>query len=355
MSFHADLVLHGGRIATLDPVLGVVQAVAIRAGRIVGAGSDADCLNLAGPGTIKADLRGAFAMPGIHDSHCHPDGQAVKQGRWEDLGELSSAEALRQRIADFHARMPAGAWCLGFRFDETRIGGYPGRAMLDAAAPGRPVFLLRRDAQVGLANAAAFGLLRDSGLADRVPGHCLEPAGGMARGRGVFAFTTLIAASDRIEDYLDGYPVVFREMARLGITSVHNALTGRLAVQAYRRLNAGRALPVRLGMMLNGRDQQLVDEVLEAGLHFGDGDETLRLLGVEYGSDGSTSGRTAAYYAPYAGQDGGDGQPPNRGDVNYEADDLAAKVARIMAAGLQVAATGNGDRGIDFALDAFEK
>ncbi|HYG43525.1 MAG TPA: amidohydrolase [Bordetella sp.] len=354
MSDHVEIVLHGGRIATLDAVLGVVPAVAIRNGRIVAAGSDADCLALAGPDTVKVPLRGAFVMPGINDSHCHPDGQAVKAGRWDDLSQgLAGPASLAGRIAAFDRLAAPDAWYLGFRFDERDIGGYPARQLLDAAAPDRPVFLLRRDAQVGIANAAALSRLRAS--AAEIPAHCLDDASGMAHGRGVFAFTALIAASDCIDDYLQGYPAIFRDMARLGITSVHNALTSRLAAQAYRRLHAEHALPVRVGMMLNGRDLDLIDETIEAGMRFGHGDAGLHLLGVEYGSDGSTSGRTAAYYAPYTGQDGDNGVPANRGDLNFSAEELAAKVARVMGAGLQVAATGNGDRGIDFALDAFER
>lgn len=356
MSAYADMVLHGGRIATLDASLGVVQALAIRGGRIVGAGTDADCLALAGPATAKVGLAGAFAMPGISDSHCHPDGQAVKAGRWDDLSGIDSQAALLGRLAAFHRQAPAGAWYLGFRLDENDIGGYPTRAALDAAAPGRAVFLLRRDAQVGVASQAAFAELAVSGLARAVPDHCLDEPAGLARGRGVFAFTTHIAAGDRVEDYLGGYPAIFGEMARLGITSVHNALTSALALRAYRRLHAAGELRVRVGMMLNGRDEALVDDVLRSGARFGDGDEFLHLLGVEYGSDGSTSGRTAAYYRPYSPQAGAAAAGPAEfGDVNFSAEELAFKVGRVMAAGLQAAATGNGDRGIDFALDAFER
>ncbi|MGB3430720.1 amidohydrolase [Achromobacter sp.] len=354
MNAYADMVLHGGRIATLDGSLGIVQALAIRGGYVIGAGTDADCLALAGPGTSRIDLGGAFAMPGINDSHCHPDGQAVKAGRWDDLSGIAALPALLQRVAAFHGQAPAGAWYLGFRLDENDIGGYPSRAALDAAAPGRPVFLLRRDAQVGVASKAAFDGLAASGLSRTVPEHCLNAVEGMARGRGVFAFTTHIAAGDRVEDYLGGYPAIFGEMARLGITSVHNALTSALAMQAYRHLHAAGRLPVRVGMMLNGRDESLVEDVLGSGMRFGFGDDYLRLLGVEYGSDGSTSGRTAAYYQPYAAQGGADGSP-EFGDVNFSAEELAFKVERVMGAGLQAAATGNGDRGIDFALDAFEQ
>lgn len=355
MTMYADLVLHGGSIATLDDKLEQAQALAIAAGRIIAVGSDAHCLALAGPGTRRIGLGGACVMPGINDSHCHPDGQAVKAGRWDDVSQVATQQALLARIADFHRRMPAGAWYLGFRFDDTHSGGYPARQALEQAAPGRPVFLLRRDAQVGLASAPALAALLASGLATQVPPHCLDAATGLARGRGVFAFTTHIAAADSLDDYLEGFPTLFAEMGRMGITSVHNALTSALAVQAYRALHGAGRLPVRVGMMLNGRDQRLVDETLAAGLRFGAGDDRLYLLGVEYGSDGSTSGRTAAYYQPYVGEEGGDGRPANRGDVNFSAEDLAAKVGRVMAAGLQAAATGNGDRGIDFALDAFEQ
>lgn len=354
MSNHAEVVLYGGRIATLDPRLGVVQAVAIRAGRIIAAGTDSQCLELCGPGTARVDLHGAFAMPGINDSHCHPDGQAVKAGRWDDLStQLGNMSCLLDRIATFHRTALAGSWYLGFRFDERDTGGYPSREVLDQAAGNRPVFLMRRDSQVGIANAAALACLRDSGAS--VPAHCLDEASGKVHGRGVFAFTTLIAQQDRVADYIEGFPAIFRDMARVGITSVHNALTSRLAVKAYQRLHAEHALPVRVGMMLNGRDLELVDETIGAGMRFGHGDDRLHLLGVEYGSDGSTSGRTAAYYTPYAGQDGSDGRPSNHGDLNFSAEELVGKVARVMQAGLQVAATGNGDRGIDFALDAFEQ
>ncbi|WP_154389960.1 amidohydrolase family protein, partial [Bordetella pertussis] len=159
MTMYADLVLHGGSIATLDDKLEQAQAVAIAAGRIIAVGSDAHCLALAGPGTRRIGLGGACVMPGINDSHCHPDGQAVKAGRWDDVSQVATQQALLARIADFHRRMPAGAWYLGFRFDDTHSGGYPARQALEQAAPGRPVFLLRRDAQVGLASAPALAAL----------------------------------------------------------------------------------------------------------------------------------------------------------------------------------------------------
>lgn len=351
----ADLVFHAGRIATLDTSTGDVTALAIADGRIIAAGADHACLALAGPRTRVIDLDGAFIMPGINDSHCHPDGQALKNERWDDVSRAESQVAVLDRIAAFHRHAAPGRWYLGFRLDDRQIGGYPQREAVERAAPGRPVFLLRRDSQVGLASGPAYAELAASGAAAQVPPHCLDQATGLARGRGVFAFVQHISASDRVEDYLRGYPSLLAEISASGITSVHNALTSALAWQAYRQLKEQGPLPIRIGMMLNGRDQALVDDTIAKGLRFGSGDDQLYLLGVEYGSDGSTSGRTAAYHAPYVGQEGAAGEPANRGEVNFSAEELASKVTRVMQAGLQAAATGNGDRGIDFALDAFER
>lgn len=121
MTMYADLVLHGGSIATLDDKLEQAQAVAIAAGRIIAVGSDAHCLALAGPGTRRIGLGGACVMPGINDSHCHPDGQAVKAGRWDDVSQVATQQALLARIADFHRRMPAGAWYLGFQIGRAHV------------------------------------------------------------------------------------------------------------------------------------------------------------------------------------------------------------------------------------------
>jgi predicted amidohydrolase YtcJ len=69
----ADLVLTGGRIYTGDAAKPFVEAVAIRDGRFVAVGSNADARALGDTRTITRDLGGAFAMPGLYDMHTHPD------------------------------------------------------------------------------------------------------------------------------------------------------------------------------------------------------------------------------------------------------------------------------------------
>ena len=63
-----DLVLHNGKITTLDPNHPEATRLAVKDGRIVGV-DDAD-LQL-GPNTVVIDLSDRRVIPGLNDSHLH--------------------------------------------------------------------------------------------------------------------------------------------------------------------------------------------------------------------------------------------------------------------------------------------
>src|SRR5580698_1266839 len=67
----ADLIFHGGRIYTVDAKRSWSQAVAVRDGKIVAIGSDADLLKWRGDATETHDLAGRMMMPGLVDVHNH--------------------------------------------------------------------------------------------------------------------------------------------------------------------------------------------------------------------------------------------------------------------------------------------
>ncbi|MDH3690449.1 MAG: amidohydrolase family protein, partial [Gammaproteobacteria bacterium] len=131
-------------------------------------------------------------------------------------------------------------------------------------------------------------------------------------------------------------------------------LTRSKAIDAYQRLRSADRLGMRIGIILDGRDEAMVDAWLAAEVKTGFGDEWIRVVGVEWCPDCSTSGRTAAYYNPYVGESVVGEPVPNYGMLLYEADELIPKVVRAHQAGLRVCVEGLGDRGIDFALDAIE-
>ena len=75
----ADLILHNGNVHTVDLNNTNAQAVAVRGGRIIAVGSNADILAMAGPATQKIDVGGKTVLPGIIDSHVHVERVGIQR------------------------------------------------------------------------------------------------------------------------------------------------------------------------------------------------------------------------------------------------------------------------------------
>ena len=71
MVVFADTVYHNGKILTVDERFSVAQALAVRDGKIMAVGTNAEILNLAGPKTQRLDLKGKTVIPGFIDTHSH--------------------------------------------------------------------------------------------------------------------------------------------------------------------------------------------------------------------------------------------------------------------------------------------
>ena len=73
-----DLIFHHGKIVTVDPQFRIVEAMAVRGDRIVAVGrNERDRTSLAGPTPRQVDLEGKTVLPGLIDSHAHPDMASV--------------------------------------------------------------------------------------------------------------------------------------------------------------------------------------------------------------------------------------------------------------------------------------
>lgn len=358
----ADLVLQRGKIAMLDAANRFASALAVRDGRIVAVGEDQAMRDLAGPRTEIIDLAGRTVIPGIIDSHCHPDSYAIRLAKWRSLDptRIRTKDDLLRAIVDATAAMPKGRWFAGYRYDERRSGGYPSIAELDAASGGRPTLIVRTCGHLALANSAAFaaaGVAPDAvdppfGRFDRDPR--TRAFTGLVRETAAHLFLGHAHAGDTDDDIARGLERVFDECLSHGITSLYNSLTSSSAMRAYQMMKARGTLSLRVGIIASGREPGLIEALIQSGVRSGLGDDWLRIIGVEWCPDCSTSGRTAAYYEPYVGMPAQGEPPDNRGMLLYDAEDLKARATAAHKAGLLVCIEGVGDRGIDFALDAIE-
>ncbi|MEJ7695697.1 MAG: amidohydrolase family protein [Candidatus Limnocylindrales bacterium] len=154
----ADLVLSGGRIATMDPAHSWASALAVRDGRIAAVGPDRAVMAHIGPRTRVIHLRGRTVTPGFQDAHVHPVHGGLARLRCE-LHDTRGREAYLAVIAAYAAAHPAEAWIRGGGwYMDDFPGGTPRREDLDAIAPDRPVFLTNRDGHGAWANSRALEL-----------------------------------------------------------------------------------------------------------------------------------------------------------------------------------------------------
>ena len=361
-AMNADFLLLNGRIATMDGAGRQVEALAAHGGRIVALGDTASLRGMAGPGTKLLDADGRRVIPGIVESHAHPDAYAVRLRKWTLVSpdRIKSRAELLAKIAQKCGALAPDSWAGFYRLNERASGGYPSLDELDVASGGRPIFILRTDGHLGLANRAAFAACNiptdapdpPFGAFDRDP--VTGAFTGLVRETAAHIFLNALHGTDDEKAIMEGMELVQDECLRHGITSVANSLTPRKAIRAYQAMHREGLWRMRMGIIASGRDEGLIPSLIDAGIQSGFGNEWLRLIGVEWCPDCSTSGRTAAYWEPYIGQ-AVPGEPiPNTGMLLYEKEDLIQRATAAHRAGLQVMIEGVGDRGIDFALDVME-
>jgi len=73
------LILHHGKVVTVDKTFSVHQAIAIESNRILQVGPNDQVLKLRGDSTEVIDLNGRMVLPGLMDSHAHPLGAAMTE------------------------------------------------------------------------------------------------------------------------------------------------------------------------------------------------------------------------------------------------------------------------------------
>jgi len=146
----ADLLLINGRVLTMDVHDSVAQAVAMRDGKIVAVGTNAEVEALAGASAQVIDLDGRTAMPGLTDCHVHlasDSSRSVESVECRDLYDpsIDSVEALVTRMGQWAASTPPGQWIVArgspladFRLHERRL---PTQAELDGALPRNPAYV----------------------------------------------------------------------------------------------------------------------------------------------------------------------------------------------------------------------
>jgi len=344
-----DLLVVNGTVYTVDDRMPKVEAFAVRHGRFLAVGSNAEMRKLATKDTKVIDAAGLTVVPGFIDAHTHPVYSGIRHLLHVDCDRRSIAEvkeAIRQRAA----KTPDGEWVFGFKFDDTKLSDNRPltRADLDDAAPKHPVRLGHRGGHTAIYNSLALKL---AGITKDTP----DPDGGKF-GRDAKGELTGFAA-ERAAGMVKRPPDPTQEQARAGVklisslmtaaglTSVHDAGADRLFFQAYQEARAAGPLAFRV-YFLSSPD--LFQTFKAAGLRTGFGDDRLRIGALKLMCDGSASERTMRMSKPYVGR------PNDFGILVTTQEKLNELIADAHTHHFQVGVHANGDVAIDMVLNAYE-
>ena len=231
----ATLILHNGRVWTVDDGQPEAQAVAVRGDTIVKVGDNAAVLALRGEATRVIDLRGRLVLPGFNDAHTHFE-NAVNWFFQVMVMAVNTEEDLLAQLRAATKRVPPGMWITGGDWStfawqaaqKTNPGDWsayvPNLTAIDAVTPAHPVLLRRFDHRYFI-NSAGMRLAGINETASTGPGYERDPATDRLTGM------LSLAAGEQAEKLLPpptralkliGARGVLRELNAAGLTSIHD-------------------------------------------------------------------------------------------------------------------------------------
>jgi len=363
----ADLILVNGKVVTLDPEVGEVQAVAVKDGRIIVAGRNADVRDLVGRATEMIDLDGRLAIPGFIEGHGHYLGfgqsltilRLAEAGTWDEIVEMV-AEAARET--------GPGEWIAGRGWHqedwdpapERTVQGVPTHHELSEVSPDNPVILTHASGHASFVNARALELAGiDRNTPDPEGGTIVRDEDGEATGYLRQAAQGLASrARARTEERLS--PEEEEERFRLhvelageqalahGVTSFHDAGSNFAAIDGFRMLADEGSLPVRLYVMVRGESHDDMAEQLADYRLIGYANHFLTVRSIKTQIDGALGTHGAWLLEPY------DDLPESAGLPQRSPDDIRRTGEIALEHGFQVNTHAIGDRGNREVLDVYE-
>ena len=352
-----DTIFFDGRIYTGEG-LGqdqprVVQAMAVRAGKVMAIGTDDEIKALAGPQTGLRDLdarrTGTVVFPGFNDAHTHL-GAAGQTKIHLDLTGVGSLEEMSSRVRAFRNATPPGHWITGGNWDHTlwKSKVLPTRQDLDRVTGDRPAFLDRIDGHIAVVNTAA---LRAAG----VNGKTSIPLGGAIDLDRNGQPTGILreSAKEIVEKIIPpptsaerrrGDQLAIDDAVAHGITSVQD-FSDWEDFLLFEELEKDGALKVRICEWLPFRSP--LPELVNMRSHHDQNDPMLHTGMLKGFMDGSLGSRTAAMKEPFSDD------PGNYGLPQYTPQQLNRMAVERARAGFQLGFHAIGDRAAAMALDAF--
>ena len=363
----ADLVLKNGFIATVDPNIGNVTAIAINDYLITATGDDQKIDEFIGPNTEVIDLDGRFVMPGFIEGHGH----FMSLGRSKqilDLNDVDGWEEIVSKVAVEVDKSKPGEWIFGRGWHQDKwsslpdnaIDGVPINDTLSKVSPQNPVVLGHASGHAAFWNDAALEIAGvDEDTPDPDGGTIVRDLTGKATGLMRETAQRLISkARNEYEGRLTPQETELdnRERAKMaadealkyGVTSFHDAGASFETIDFFKQLESEGELGVRLYVMVRRESNEIMDAALPQYKMLPEGNDFLTVRSIKRQIDGALGAHGAWLLEPYLDL------PETTGLVLETVEDITGTAEVAVKHGFQVNTHAIGDRANREVLDIYE-
>jgi predicted amidohydrolase YtcJ len=364
----ADLILHNGKIVTVDKKFSVQQAVAIQGNRILRVGSNEDVLKTKGPRTELLDLKGQTVLPGLIDSHVHPNSACMHEFD-HAIPEMETIQDVLDYIKGRAKTLAEGEWIEVHQVFITRLKEqrYPTKAELDAVAPKHPVlFATGPDASLNSLALKLNKIDKDFKVTDGGAGHAeKDPTTGAPTGilRSCTRYVKTQATGRKPTelDRVDRLLQLFKDYNSVGLTGICDRDASGGDIKRYQKLHEKDRLPLRIAISQHVGTLGAVEKIQEniraiAKDPLCKADPMLRIVGIKTYLDGGMLTGRAYMREPwgvskiYSITD-----PKYRGLLFIPKEKLLPIVQTSIESGLQYTAHSVGDGAVHTLLDVYEE
>ncbi|MCE5307424.1 MAG: amidohydrolase [Acidobacteriales bacterium] len=264
----ADLILHHGRVVTVNKDFAMAEAVAVKDGRIEAVGSNAEILRLKNAHTTVVDLGGKTVLPGLIDSHVHSTGASMYEFD-HPIPDMNTIADVLAYVRSRAATVAPGEWITLSQVFITRLREqrYPTRAELDEAAPRNPVaFRTGPDASLNSLALKLSGISRGPfpgegrlGKVERDP-KTGEPTGIVRNALRLIAGRAS-GRTPTMDDRRRRLKMLLADYNSVGITSIVERTAGDDTVELFRSLKQSGELTCRTFITYSVDPQQPIEKI----------------------------------------------------------------------------------------------
>jgi predicted amidohydrolase YtcJ len=363
-----DLILHHGKIITVDKRFTIHQALAIRGERIIGVGTNEQVLKSRGKDTKLLDLGGKTVLPGLIDSHVHPTAACLT----EFDHPIPVMETVQDVLDHIQARarvVGRGEWIVLDQVFITRLREqrFPTKAELDRAAPNHPVaFRTGPDASLNSLAMRLSKIDKNFRVTDGGSGHAEkdlktgEPTG-ILRNCTRYVKSQPTGRQPTRDERQERLLTLLKDYNSVGLTGIVDRDASAGAIDQYRRLLAQKKLSLRVaisqGVATLGNLERVQERIRQVARDpLCKGGPELRIIGIKTYLDGGILTGSAYMLKPwgvskiYSITD-----PKYRGLLFIPPKRLTPIVRTTVEAGLQFTAHTVGDGAVHTLLDVYEE